>query len=84
MARAFLSSVVVVMLTGCAGYISNQNFDRCFLDAERMTATLADSKVQRIRRDNYTYACMKANGFDLIGEDADKAQASSYKLVRWF
>ena len=84
MIRASLCAACALFLSGCATYIAEHHFDSCAFEAEKSTVTIADTQLQRARRDNYTHLCMKAYGFELINPSADKGQATSYKMTRWF
>jgi hypothetical protein len=82
MLRTVIAAWLVTM-AGCS-VLAETNFNECAFEAGKATGTVDNPTVRRTNRDELTHYCMKARGFDVVKDSADKGKASSYKQVGWF
>lgn len=83
MRRIVILAASLAALPGCSVLVET-NFNDCAFDAGKATVAVNNADQRRNNRDELIQYCMKARGFDVVKESADKGRASSYKHVRWF
>ena len=83
MVRIAVIAALLSGLTACSVLVES-NFNDCAFEASKATVAVDNAGTRRANRDELTHFCMKARGFDVVGADADKGSARSYRHARWF